>query len=158
MADEPVRDGAQAQHAAARLAAARELVSGVGEAHELGRDPSHASQDREELFGLIDRTAEVAFAVLDEQRRCDRLRGAHRGTVEESRSAVVGEARVQLAFEKPADVRRADHAHVVVHRARAPSRMESTSAASIPPQSPRIASAYACPYDCDPRGLPYATA
>ena len=36
--------------------------------------------------------------------------------------------------------------------------MRSTSAASMPPQSPKIALEYAAPYDCEPRGLPYATA
>ena len=54
-----MRDRAQAQHAVARAAAAREAVTVAAETHELDLAAAEAPQEREELLALIDRAAIV---------------------------------------------------------------------------------------------------
>ena len=68
---EPLEQDAEALEAVARLARAGELVGLVG---KRTKSTSAAGLERhEELFGLLDRAAQVVLGVQDQQRRRDVL-------------------------------------------------------------------------------------
>src|SRR5216110_3766604 len=65
---EPVGDPARVLDAVFRLPAARQIVVVLGETDEDGFLAEHL-QRGEELLGLLDRTAQIALGMEDEERR-----------------------------------------------------------------------------------------
>src|SRR5205807_9332044 len=110
---EPVGDPTAVLDAMARLAAAREVVVVLGETYEDGLLAEDA-QRGEELLGLLDRAAQVALGVEDEERCSDARHVRQRRPLDEL-VAVAPRRRVAhlVLPEVPADVARAERRHVV---------------------------------------------
>src|SRR6266542_4248091 len=107
MPSEPVGDAVEPLDAAVGAARATQVVALLGKAHHLDLAFADAPQLDEELLSLLDRTAQVLFAVDQQQRRAHLRRITNRRAFAVERLALIDRPTQDVVTEPRPDVGRA---------------------------------------------------